>query len=340
MNIIDTDKKIVVVYLSRTGCLAYTKEIVRGLAASDPLLILSPANKEQFPNHNKQFFKTYYKAFHLLMHSMFVQTRIDKLMTGIVAEHKHIQLLLPAFHPWNLHFASWAKKNKVACTVTIHDYKTHSGEESQLIEQLQKRTIALASQVLFLTEYVKQQAIAELGPSDKFKVSPHPLLPAHSINSLPYSPQPRLLFLGRVIGYKGLHLVMEAIEELNVELTIAGKQSKQSITNTNKITVLDKVLTDDEITELLATHEILVLPYTDASQSGVLTLGVSAEMVMLITKVGGLQEQLPEDAACWAEADVEGVKEGLKRLIEDKEYYDELKREVADFKLKMMSEKW
>ncbi len=340
MNIIDTDKKIVVVYLSRTGCLAYTKEIVRGLAASDPLLILSPANKEQFPNHNKQFFKTYSKAFNLLMHSMFVQTRIDKLMTGIVAEHKQIQLLLPAFHPWNLYFARWAKKNKVACTLTIHDYKTHAGEESHLTEQLQKRTIALASQVLFLTEYVKQQAIAELGPSAKFQVYHHPLLPAYSINSLPYSPQPRLLFLGRIVGYKGLHLVMEAIQELDVALTIAGKQTKQSITSTDRITVLDKVLTDNEISELLATHEILVLPYTEASQSGVLTLGISAEMVMLITKVGGLQEQLPEDAACWVEASVAGVREGLKRLIEEKEYYDELKRKVAGIKSKMMSEKW
>ena len=335
MKIFDTDKKIVVVYLSRTGCLAYTKEIVRGLAASDPLLILSPSNKEQFPDCNKIYFKTYTKAYHLLLHSLFVQARIEKLMEGILSEHKTVQLYLPAFHPWNLHFAKWAKKNGVPCIITIHDYKTHLGEQSALIENIQKKTIALASRVIFLTKFVRQQCIAELGPSEKYFVSSHPILPAHATNSLPHADRPKLLFLGRVVGYKGLPLITEAIKGMDLELTIAGKQTKLNIQATSNITVIDKVLTDAEISELLATHEILVLPYTEASQSGVLTLGISAEMVMLITKVGGLEEQLAEDAACWVEASVEGIKAGLERLVEDREYFNELKEKVAAVKLSM-----
>lgn len=329
MKIFDTDKKIVVVYLSRTGCLAYTKEMVKGLATSNPLLILSPFSKEQFPDLDKLFFQTYSKAFHLLLHSLFVQARIEKLMEKVLAKHNNIQLWLPAFHPWNVHFAKWAEKHGVPCTVTIHDYKTHFGEQSALIEKIQKRSIALASHVMFLTNYVRQQCIAELGLAEKYFISPHPILPAHTTNSLPHSPRPRLLFLGRVVGYKGLHLVMEAIEDMAVMLTIAGKQTKLNIEETDKINVIDKVLSDAEISELLATHEILVLPYTEASQSGVLTLGISAEMVMLITKVGGLEEQLDEDAACWVEASVEGVREGVKRLVGDEGYYIEIKENVG-----------
>lgn len=335
MKIFDTDKKIVVVYLSRSGCLAYTKEMVKGLAASNPLLILSPSSKEQFPDYDKLFFKTYSKAFHLLLHSLFVQIRIEKLMEGVLAKHNNIQLWLPAFHPWNVHFAKWAEKHKVPCTVTIHDYKTHAGEQSSLIEKIQKRSIALASRVMFLTNYVRQQCISELGPSEKYFVSSHPILPAHTTNSLPHSLRPRLLFLGRVVGYKGLHLVTEAIEGMEVTLTIAGKQSKLKIEATDNIKVIDKVLSDDEISELLATHEILVLPYTEASQSGVLTLGISAEMVMLITKVGGLQEQLGENAACWVEANVAGVREGVERLVGDEGYYNEIKENVVNDELRM-----
>jgi glycosyltransferase involved in cell wall biosynthesis len=80
------------------------------------------------------------------------------------------------------------------------------------------------------------------------------------------------------------------------------------------IRVISHWLSEAEIAELLQTHHVLVLPYTSATQSGVITLGISAGIPMLITKVGGLPEQLTDNEAIWINPDPVEIAQGIRLL--------------------------
>ena len=327
------DKSIFCVYLSRYGCLAYTQTMLKTLSDHKIVMIVSEDNAELFQKDHQVFtLKTAsHKAEHLLR-SLTIQKQIKEITSKLKNQFQSYEFYFPAFHPWNLNFLKIAQTDKIDTTLTIHDYKTHIGERSLLIENLQKKMIQKSNRVIFLTNYVKQQALSELGTISAYEVVSHPIIKSKATQNLTHSPTPSLLFLGRGVEYKGLPLLLSAIETLPIEkLTIAGKQTV-SIPTTNGVTVIDRYLDEKEIGNLLASHHILVLPYIEASQSGVLTLGLSAGIPMIISKVGGLEEQLPSDAAIWVEPNEKSLAEGIKRLINDPKTYDDIQVALKNFK--------
>ena len=335
------EKPLVCIYLSRLGCLAYTQAMLTQLAAHKPILVVAKENADLFKDTHKLYtLNTAKTKVEHLIKSVTIQKVINELITDLKKELGPFELYFPAFHPWNINFLKAARKEKLSTTITIHDYKTHPGESSLIIENLQNRIIGLSSRSVFLTEYVKQQAIKELGDQEKFAVIPHPIINAHSTQALPHSAQPSLLFLGRGVAYKGLALLLTAIETLPIQkLTVAGAQKEKLSIDDPKINIIDKYLDEAEIGELLASHHILVLPYTEASQSGILTLGLSAGIPMVITKVGGLQEQLPHEAAVWVEPEVESLRAGIERLIKEPEMYRNLQTRLKTHRNKSQLDK-
>jgi glycosyltransferase involved in cell wall biosynthesis len=216
--------------------------------------------------------------------------------------------------------------------LTIHDFYTHAGEQSKYIEKLQRKAILKANRVICLTEYVSQQISSALGAKISCTVLPHPILPTRAKNSLAPSSRPKLLALGRMVDYKGIDLLCAAVSALDIEvLTIAGLQKQKVSTRDSKINIIDKVLSTWEIAELLEQHHLLILPYKEASQSGVLMLGIAAHMVMVITKVGGLPEQLSEHAALWVEPNINSLKQGIQNLMDNPEAYKSIKAEVRHY---------
>jgi glycosyltransferase involved in cell wall biosynthesis len=74
---------------------------------------------------------------------------------------------------------------------------------------------------------------------------------------------------------------------------------------------------EDEIGELLSWSDAVVLPYREASQSGVAAAALAAGRFVLATRVGGLPEQLAGyTRALLCEPTVSGVIDGLRRLLE------------------------
>lgn len=264
-----------------------------------------------------QTFIIFFKARHIL----------KKLKVGDEVAH----LYFPVFHPWNYIFIRKAKKLGAKSILTIHDYYTHLGEKSIILEWIQRKTMLVADGWVFLTDHVRNQAHEALPQIKPTIVIPHPLLKVEKINQRGFSPKPKLLFLGRVKSYKGISNFLNALDGLKVDaVTIAG-QGKLAI-NDSKIKRIDKYLSPAEITELLASHEILVLPYIDASQSGIIALATNAEIVMVISKLPGLKEQLPDDCAVWVDADSTSLHDGLKQLINGEVDYESIKSQIRHYK--------
>jgi len=326
----DKNKKLVVVYLSKLGCIDYVKVMLRGFKELDPLLVISPANQSSFQDYNCLPFQTYDTKLSLLLHSLTIQSKVNTLLDGLAAKHGDLEVYFPAFHPWNLSFVQWAHKNDSSSVVPIHDFHTHTGETSKITETIQQHCIKKASTVICLSDYVKQQLVAALGYAEKCIVHPIPLLDTIARNKLPHSPKPKLLFLGRALAYKGLDLLISVAKELPIDqLTIAGQNANQWATDDPKIDTIDGYLSDEKVATLLKSHHILALPYKEASQSGILSLGITAQMVMIVSKVGGMPEQLGEDAAFWIEPTKEGLKKAIMTLMDNRERYLKIKEAVV-----------
>jgi glycosyltransferase involved in cell wall biosynthesis len=115
-----------------------------------------------------------------------------------------------------------------------------------------------------------------------------------------------ILFFGLLRPYKGVTNLIEAFETLPADirseshLFIVGEawedhasvlralQSKYR----EQITIVDRYVSDDEISLYFSAADVLVIPYTRASQSGVAHIGMAFGLPIIASKVGGLVESL------------------------------------------------
>lgn len=333
---LDSSRRLVIIYLSRRGCRAYTEAVIKNLLDKDPILVIAETNRARFeklfPGLTIHNLKTTISKWKMLTGYFSYTKNIISLLNKIRVDSGPVQLYHTAFHPWNNHCLNWAQRTDTSSIITIHDFKTHRGERSLLIERLQKQFIRKADLVVFLTEFVKRQAKKQFSNTNNFIVLPHPMIPVDKPNQLKHNKRPRVLFLGRGVGYKGIQLLIDAVEGLDIsKLTIAGALS-QEINPSDSNVIINKDLSDKEINQLLSEHELLVMPYLEASQSGVIALGTHAEMVMIITKVGGLIEQLPISAALWVKPDITSIRAAIQQLIDKPALYDKIKTEVRKHK--------
>lgn len=126
-----------------------------------------------------------------------------------------------------------------------------------------------------------------------------------ALHKLNLSPDYRyLLFFGFIREYKGLDLLLEAmndnrLREKPVKLIIAGEYyGNQEYYNDliNRFGLKDQLVlrTDyipsDEINNYFCAADLIVQPYKSATQSGVTQIGYHFDKAMLVTDVGGLSE--------------------------------------------------
>ncbi|MBV8588507.1 MAG: glycosyltransferase, partial [Acetobacteraceae bacterium] len=110
----------------------------------------------------------------------------------------------------------------------------------------------------------------------------------------------RLLSFGRLLPYKGLDLLAEALvqlgprADLQVRVVGSGPESEtlRQLRMLPGVAVENRWVPEDEVGSLLAWADGLVLSHKEASQSGVAAAAVAAGRWVLATRVGGLVEQL------------------------------------------------
>lgn len=140
-----------------------------------------------------------------------------------------------------------------------------------------------------------------------------------------------LLFFGLLRPYKGVSHLIQAFEKLppsileETVLIIAGEawedqESLDKIKNSpvsDRIILENRYISDDDIPVFFSAADLLVLPYTRASQSGVAHIGVAYGLPILATQVGGLVESLGSYAGTrfTCPGDNDGLTEAMKDLI-------------------------
>ena len=108
------------------------------------------------------------------------------------------------------------------------------------------------------------------------------------------------LFFGRIESYKGLEFFLEAGTLLvkrgfKPRLIVAGTGSdlarhRARISRMPWVELVDRRIDADEIPDLFARSSAVVLPYTDATQSGVVAMAFGFGRPAISTNVGGLPD--------------------------------------------------
>jgi glycosyltransferase involved in cell wall biosynthesis len=116
---------------------------------------------------------------------------------------------------------------------------------------------------------------------------------------------PVILFFGLLRPYKGIDTLIEAYSGIDgAELWIVGGPRMEvaplrsaAANARGRVRFLERFVEDAEIPSILRRADVLVLPYRDAEQSGVLYAGLAFGKAMVLSEVGGFPEVAAHSAA-------------------------------------------
>jgi len=114
-----------------------------------------------------------------------------------------------------------------------------------------------------------------------------------------------LLFFGLIRPYKGLDVLLRALHGIDlhknkIRLFIAGEfytkrdpyDELLEASGSERITLIDRFVRDDEAAELMTLCDAMVLPYRSASQSGILSNAINFGLPVIASNLPGLSDQV------------------------------------------------
>lgn len=234
--------------------------------------------------------------------NFFAMVEMMQIIRSTQADILHVQETNDLWYDLTLLF------NKMPPLVTtIHDVFRHPGDRDTVFgSQFTKRFAFYRSQQLIVHTHSLKQLLVE-----QFRISPKcvNVLPHGELGKLykrrakdthssrePYT----LLFFGRIWPYKGLRYLLEALPIVSekipeVKLIIAGRG--ESLTNyfphgydSERFEVINDYVTDKDVVKLFQRATVTVLPYTEASQSGVAAISYGMGTPVIASNIGGLSE--------------------------------------------------
>lgn len=207
-------------------------------------------------------------------------------------------------HPWHSMMLLFLRKKKNRVKI-IHDVTPHSGEDSFLTRISKFFDIHTADKWVVLTEAAKKNLVLKGIKDGKIAVIPHANFNYYLNNNIFCSTNQlfyRIAFVGRISKYKGLNILLQAFSNVlkklpNLKLLIAGngdvgdyEQDFDRLSNSLELNV--RWIADDEFAEIMSKVDFLVLPYLDATQSGIIPLAFAFGKPVIASNVGGIPEQI------------------------------------------------
>ena len=203
--------------------------------------------------------------------------------------------------PLDLLMVAALRRARVPYVVVVHDADLHPGDIYAPQMVLQRRLVARADAVVALSRHVGDR-LRDQGLARRLILTELPPLPFGLRPPRPraHGGRLRLLCFGRLLPYKGLDLLAEAMAVLgprdDMELRVVGSGPESAVLDTLRalpgVRVENRWVPEGEVGAILAWSDAVVLPYREASQSGVAAAALAAGRFVVATRVGGITEQL------------------------------------------------
>ncbi len=211
------------------------------------------------------------------------------------------------FHRWNgILKRDIQSKNHI---LFVHDPLPHSDEKANR-KKRQAKQIGTMDRIIVLSKKFIKVCQTEYGYTEKnILYMPHCVMnynkekkatPYHNLAGIHF------LFFGRITKYKGLNILLRSFKKVesefpNATLTVAGsgefEEYREAFSALSHATLLNRYIDDREIDTLFTKENtVCVVPYTDATQSGVIAIAMDYGTAVIASDTGGLKEQLDDGA--------------------------------------------
>ena len=220
---------------------------------------------------------------------------------------------LKALRPHLMHFTSahtWAAPGlglfaPLPFVATVHDVNRHFGEYGlwavpSALYRLQWRW---ADQVIVHATRARQQLLTQYGcQPERVHVIPIGSYDFYRVCARGVQPERpnTILFFGRIWGYKGLQYLIEAEPMItsqipDVRIVIAGEgepfeKYEQAMVNRDRFVVHNYRIPDEMVAGFFQAASVVVLPYIEASQSGIISIAYAFGKPVVATTVGGIPD--------------------------------------------------
>lgn len=246
-------------------------------------------------------------------------------------------------HIWTPLLVPAIKRLGVRFATIVHDAAPHPGDPTARVTRWLLREARLSDRTFTLSRNVSQ-LLLERGLASREQVRPlfHPDL-RFAAGSAPRRRDPskplRLLFLGRIMAYKGLDVLADSVSMLRsrgipMQLGVAGSGDIGSATRLKLdelgAEVINRWIDESEISPLLSRYDALACAHVEASQSGIAATAFGHAMPVVAMPSGGLLEQVIEGkSGVMARAsNATAYADAIRRLAIEDELYDSITRNL------------
>jgi len=279
---------------------------------------------------------------------------VDKRIKKEAPDLLILKYWLPFFAPCFGTISRIIKKNKKTRILTICDnvlpHEKRPGDRA-----FTKYFFKQVDYFILLSKKVKEDLLT-LKPGAKYKILPHPIYSNfgdpvqkdEARRKLGLTDKNLILFFGFIRDYKGLDILLKSMAELKeegVKLIVAG----EFYTDRDKyLSLIDELNVKDNVylfTDFIPTSDVkyyfsacnaVILPYKDATQSGIVQIAMNFRKPVIATNVGGLGEVIFENRTGFIvekenpEALAAAIKKFFKENKED-EFVNNLEKEVEKY---------
>ena len=211
-------------------------------------------------------------------------------------------------HPWYIYYS---KKLLCKFGFVINDPRFHSGDisfpEKIFTRRFHKYMLRKSDKVIILSKAMKKYLLEDGVPEKKIVISRigEYSFVKKNINSNIKQEKNTILFFGRIAGYKGVDVLIDAvklaskkIKDIKCIIAGAGDFSEYAAMideeHKKNFEIHNRFIDDNEIGGFFQRASVVVLPYKDATQTGVIQIAYSFGKPVIATSVGGLPDMIKE----------------------------------------------
>lgn len=290
-------KVLLITLLDKGGMVHYTSQLANHLSELVKVTVIVPeeCNPDYFNEKvNIRTVKTPSKG-DGISRDQFNIFELFKIINEIRPDIIHIS----GSYMWVIGLYFFLKVKKYPAIVTLHDINAHYGEDTFINKLTNYFYIKIAGHFFVHGKKLKQDLLKKKIDENKISIIPHGDYSFFTRYSKSIDDDGSILFFGRIKDYKGLDYLLKAIplikEEINdLNVIIAGRGNLDKYNNLIKdqsnIEIINKYIEDDLVAEIFQRASIVVMPYIEGSQSGIIPIAYSFKKPVVVTDVGSIPE--------------------------------------------------
>jgi glycosyltransferase involved in cell wall biosynthesis len=239
---------------------------------------------------------------------------------------------------WDIAFIGLFRFLSKRTLYVVHDGIMHVGDGDKVHQRLLSACMKRATDLVFLSRYVKNTVENNLKINKPSVILPHGIIrygnTGSIVKELPLHPV--FTMIGRINYYKGINLLLDALPLLDFarigRIVVAGEVSGSiKIPECHeKLFIDNRWLTTEDFDRYVRETDFLLMPYLEASQSGIAAVSIGYAKPAVATKVGAMTEQFTDHGAFFMkDVTAESLADAIMSASIDRARYSEIQAELV-----------